>query len=286
MRKQVSFITGLFLLNLSLPAQDDKILEIIKNWNVPDRVSSITNHFELASKETNTIYKIHIHLPLTYFDGNKKYPVFYVTDGFYTSGLASATFDMLSMPKQVSEVIIVAIDYDSYDMVDYSRNRFRDHMPTHVTGYEPSGGADKFLAFFENELFPFVEKNFRADSSERCYSGHSSGALFGAYVLLEKPQLFNKYMLGSPAYWWDNNDIINKAKKSSDKLKGQHLIIYTYEYENKNQLMNFNEFNNILKSSLGQNSVIDKVYKNETHHSVAITAFSEAVRVLYGIKSK
>ncbi len=284
MKKQMLFFAGLFLLNFSLYSQDDKILKIIKDWNVPDRVSSITNHFELVSKETGATYKIHIHLPLTYFDSDNTYPVFYVTDGFYTSGLAAATFDMLSMPKQVSEAIIVAIDYVSYDMVDYSRNRFRDHMQTHVTGYEPSGGADKFLAFFEKELFPFVERNFRADASERCYSGHSSGALFGAYILLSKPHLFNKYMLGDPAYWWDNREIIERAKKSSGKLKGLQLLIYTYVTEDENQLKDFNEFNDIIKGSLGQELVIDEVYKNETHHSVAITAFSKAVRALYEIK--
>jgi len=91
-------------------------------------------------------------------------------------------------------------------------------------------------------------------------------------------------MLGDPAYWWDNREIIERAKKSSSILKGQQLRIYTYVTEDENQLKDFNEFNDIIKGSLGQEFVIDEVYKNETHHSVAITAFSKAVRALYEIK--
>ncbi|MCL1114934.1 hypothetical protein L2703_15195 [Shewanella basaltis] len=38
---------------------------------------------------------------------------------------------------------------------------------------------------------PFVEQHFRVDTQQNTFVGNSLGGLFGAYVLLEQPTLFN-----------------------------------------------------------------------------------------------
>ena len=61
-----------------------------------------------------------------------------------------------------------------------------------------SGGAPKFLAFFKNELIPFIETKYRADASQRVLMGSSFGGTFTLYALFSEPGLFHGYVAASP----------------------------------------------------------------------------------------
>jgi hypothetical protein len=71
--------------------------------------------------------------------------------------------------------------------------RARDYTPTKETRLPQSGGADQFLAFMKNELFPFMETNYKADSKNRILMGCSLGGLFTLYTLFTQPELFSGY---------------------------------------------------------------------------------------------
>jgi predicted alpha/beta superfamily hydrolase len=62
-----------------------------------------------------------------------------------------------------------------------------------------TGGAPEFLDFIERELIPFVSANYACDNQIRMLGGYSFGGLFGLYALFHKPELFQKYFIGSPS---------------------------------------------------------------------------------------
>ncbi len=91
--------------------------------------------------------------------------------------------------------------------------RSRDLIPTHVPQDQimvypeatpESGGADRFLAFIEHELFPLVEKEYRVDTTNRGFIGSSYGGLFAAWTMVNRPELFQRYIMASPALYWDD----------------------------------------------------------------------------------
>ena len=136
----------------------------------------------------------------------KRYPVIYTTDADWHMDLLSGTTEFL-----LPEVIIVGISWQRNmpSNVDYGdsrayASRFRDysftsHSKPEVQEKYQFGKADAFLRFIQQDVMPKVEKQYRVAPNANAYLGYSMGAGFGAYVLLEAPNTFTHYLLGSPS---------------------------------------------------------------------------------------
>lgn len=265
-----------------LTAQVDKIAQITEQY--PVKYKGSVDERYLISSEVNSTFKLNIYLPISYNESEDIYPIMILTDACLGSGIAQTTFDLLTWKKTIPEVIVIGIDYPYTDMTQLQRYRFRDMMPTHVEGYEPSGEADKFINFIEKELFPYIQNNYRVDTTDRAFYGHSAGGNLGSHILLEKPYLFNRYVIGSPAYYWDDNEIIKRIQ-GMDKVGGKsEIVIYSYMGGNEGDgmLNNWNTFNNLLKEKISsQIHFRDQIYKDEGHYSVYLSAFSTAIKFIY-----
>jgi enterochelin esterase-like enzyme len=58
----------------------------------------------------------------------------------------------------------------------------------------PTGDGGVFPQFIKNELIPMIEKEYPVDPSGRTLAGHSAGALFTAFALLDQPGLSSNYI--------------------------------------------------------------------------------------------
>lgn len=160
----------------------------------------------LQDPATKRSYEIHIQLPIDYTP-DKKYPVVYMTDSPYTFPITVGAARYPANFKKMEDVMYVGISWQSDVSPGYSRQR--DYTPTIVTkGYkDPTGEADKHLKFIREFVIAHIEGNYSVDPANRTYLGNSYGGLFGAYVLLTRPETFANYILGSPSLWWDNQTI-------------------------------------------------------------------------------
>ena len=260
----------------------DKIAQMMKN--LPVNYKGSVDERYLISSEVNCTFKLNICLPVSYNESEDIYPIMILTDAYSATGIAQSTFDCLTLSKTSPDVIVVGIDYPYTDFTQLQRYRFRDMLPTHVEGYEPSGDADKFINFIEKELFPYIQNNYRVDTTDIAFYGHSAAGLLGSHILLEKPNLFNRYVIGSPGYYWDDNEMIKRIQ-GMDKVGGKSkIVIYSYiggnEYDGS--LNNWNTFNNLLKEKISsQIHFKDQIYKDEGHYSVYPAAFSTAIKFIY-----
>jgi predicted alpha/beta superfamily hydrolase len=265
-----------------LTAQVDKIAQMTEQ--LPVNYKGCVDERYLISSEVNSTYKLNIYLPLSYNESEDIYPIMILTDASLGIGIAQTTFSLLTGVKTIPEVIVIGIDYPYTDMTQLQRYLFRDMMPTHVEGYEPSGDADKFISFIEKELFPYIQNNYRVDTTDRAFYGHSAGGNLGSHILLEKPYLFNRYVLGSPGYYWDDNEIIKRIQ-GMDMVGGKsEIVIYSYMGGNEGDgmLNTWNTFNNLLKEKISsQIHFRDQIYKDEDHLSVYLSAFSTAIKFIY-----
>lgn len=153
-----------------------------------------------------------VRVPPSYAGGAAKYPVLYMTDGDRQIGHTVATIDFLAREGRMPEVIVVGVS---------NTDRTRDLTPTHVAAPNfdgrpfpapTSGGADKFLAFFETELIPAIESRYRTQPY-RVFAGHSFGGLFAMHALFSKPRLFNAVIAVSPTLIWDDRYVARRAEE-------------------------------------------------------------------------
>ncbi|MEZ6023767.1 MAG: alpha/beta hydrolase-fold protein [Hyphomonadaceae bacterium] len=70
--------------------------------------------------------------------------------------------------------------------------------------WQGSGGADAFFDYVESTIIPFVEQRYDVSREDRVLVGKSTSGLGATYALLQRPGLFNRYVIVSPALWWDD----------------------------------------------------------------------------------
>lgn len=180
------------------------------------RLAGVQTHL-LRSSRLQAVYRIWVASPFAPLDDAEPLPVLYATD-------ANLTFDVLkglawSLQDQgrgVAPFLLVGLGYPGEGPAAGQLLRMRDMAfpgypsfslapPQTAAGVltaEPGapdyGCADDFLDFLGAEVFPFVEATYGAASAERAYFGHSLGAGFGVYAMIERPTLFSRLLLSSP----------------------------------------------------------------------------------------
>lgn len=176
---------------------------------------------EIQSEKLSEKRELNIYLPEGYnAQDSIKYPVIYLLDGslnedfIHIVGLVQ--FSSFEWVNQIPKSIVVGVS---------TIDRRRDYtFPTKVQSekerFPSSGHSEKFISFIEEELQPFVEKKYNTNQ-EKTIIGQSLGGLLLTEILLEKPYLFNKYIIISPSLWWSNGAILQKNinKNYSEKIK-------------------------------------------------------------------
>ncbi len=163
-----------------------------------------------------------VRTPAGYENNNAKYPVLYMTDGDAHMDHTSSTIEFLTRNGRISDLIVVGVT---------NTDRTRDLTPVKSTAKNAagelqaptSGGADNFLKFFQTELFPEIEKQYRVQPY-RIFAGHSLGGLFAIHAMISKPGLFNSYVSVSPSLQWENAEALKRAE---DFLKNQKELNVT-----------------------------------------------------------
>lgn len=202
-------LLAIFLIccQLSIKAQLAEKVELTKD----NQLLGLGTYYTVRSEILQEDRPIIISLPKGYEEGEANYPVLYLLDGLQNIKHVVGTVELLTESGIVPPVIIVGIE---------SLDRSRDFTPstagenvyggTGDSGIPQSGGAPRFLQFLQNELIPYVEYNYRTHPY-RILEGHSFGGLFSVFTLMEKPELFDAFIIQSPALWWNSEEMSKKA---------------------------------------------------------------------------
>lgn len=176
---------------------------------------------KMKSKTLNEDRTLNIYLPQGY-DKTKSYPVIYLLDGsmnedfIHVTGLVQFFNQMYSMP----EAIVVGIAN-----VDRKRDfTFHTDLKDLQKDYPTTGHSDKFIAFLEKELKPYVESQFK--TTDKYLFGQSLGGLLATEILLKKPEMFNNYFIISPSLWWDDESLLKQAPQLLAKSPDTKKFVY------------------------------------------------------------
>ncbi len=145
---------------------------------------------------TGRDYELYVKLPDSYDPStDKSHPVIYIADARWHIEIISG-----SMEHLVEDAVLVGISWEKG--IPIQQSRMRDYTPDKYTGENynhPTGQALEHLAFIRDNVFKYVESEYKIDPTQRTYFGYSVSGTFGSYILLTQPNTFRNYIIGSPA---------------------------------------------------------------------------------------
>ncbi len=226
MRKLCSILSLIIASSLSpFACADDAPPYVLPNTEVRD----------IHAAHLNRDYQLYVSLPDSYRSGNQSYPVVFVTDAPYAFPVTRAIEARVTgHSKDLREFILVGLSYAKGDTAEFSRRR--DYTPSpngaqdatsDMPGRKPVfGEAEGYRRFVADEVFPFIASHYRADMQHKIFAGHSYGSLFGAYVLLTEPSMFDGYVLGSPSLWYDDHLLFAREREYAATHKDLPARVY------------------------------------------------------------
>ncbi len=192
----------------------------------------------IQSTSVEDDFYLYISVPKNYESSEKTYPVLYILDGDMAYGMAASIARYLQFGGNIPELIIVGIGYGTLRK-DEGNMRQRDYSPTEKSSKAGiTGGAQNFLNFLTDELFPYIDSTYRTDKNDKTVFGYSMAGLFGLYTLFNKPETFNRYIIGSPYLLWDNAVIFNEEERSLNKIYRNKCKSFYFCWAVKNQQKN------------------------------------------------
>jgi Predicted hydrolase of the alpha/beta superfamily len=174
-----------------------------------------SHHFQVPGSGRR--YPLWVSLPASYDQQPERhYPVLFVTDAPWSFPIIHGLRALMGRgDARFDEFILVGLP--PQEGLSLRDSRSRDYTPTDPrqrAGFDPEdyeapeyGQAAAWRDAIEQQVLPLVASHYRADMHRKVYAGHSYGGLFGSYVLLTRPQLFDTYILGSPSLWFDQGEI-------------------------------------------------------------------------------
>jgi len=226
-------------------------------------------------------YELQILLPGSYGSSNKKYPVVYLMDSQWDFPLVKSIYGQQLYDKFIPEMIIVGITWGG-TKPNYDSLRIRDYSPTHHSSVPQSGGADKFLSFMKNELFPFIESSYPADSANRIMMGCSFGGLVTLYAMFSQPKMFSGYVAASPYTGWDNQYIYKFEKDYFQSNSARPVKLYLTVGDVEPSKPGFEKFVAHLASrNYSAVSIQSKVLENTGHSGTKSETFGRGLQFYF-----
>jgi len=206
----------------------------------------------------------------------------YVLDGAAWTGQFEHAADVAAQAGRAQPIVIVGVGY--VDIAGTAWRRKRDFTPNFgQTDSAPSthatGGAAAFLHVLRDEIIPYAESHYPIDPRCRGLIAHSYAGLFAAYTLKRTPDLFDRYLIISPALWFDNYHVFQEqpaptqpttiALASDAKTQGVSHMARDVE-----------RYGDMLSGNAAFSASVH-LYPGATHMSVVPLAFTDAIPLLY-----
>jgi len=172
--------------------------------------------FTIEAPQLGYTKKIWIYLPKNYDSTKKKYPVIYMHDAQNLFDAKTSYIGEWNVDEKLdslnAQVIVVGIEHGN-------EKRMEELTPYKNSKYG-GGNADNYLEFIVKTLKPEIDTKYRTKTSARntAIMGSSIGGLVSYYAILKYPEIFGKAGIFSPAFWFNQKEIIELTEKTP-KLK-------------------------------------------------------------------
>lgn len=249
---------------------------IVQAKELPAYALPMSEVIPIHAEANNKDYELYVQLPKSYKETNTHYPLIVVNDVRFAFTTTIGAMQLMG-GHDAQEAIIVGISYSKGD--DYNVSRNRDYTPTSSPGikntstdvpHKQYGYAKEYTKFIAEQVISLLQKKYRVDAKNKIFVGHSYSGLLGTYILLNKPDLFNHYIIGSPSLWYDKKVIFKKEidYARNNKILPANVMMYVGSLDDST-MIDLLMFEKQLRSRNYQGLKLHvEVLKDETHHSV------------------
>lgn len=152
----------------------------------------------LRSECVGQDYRIGVWFPFSYGMSDRRYPVLYVPDAEFAFGLATSLMPILIGGGEIPELLVVGISYHGIaDWREHGILRDRDFCPPGFQNPPSESRLPSYTTFYQQELFPFIESEYRGNPDDRALFGFSSGGFFAMHCMLTQPGMFHRFIAAS-----------------------------------------------------------------------------------------
>ena len=210
--------------------------------------------------------------PSYYLHENEKYPVLYMVDADYNFHYVTGLIELLSsISENIPEMLVVG--FSSKGTATYRKQS----KPPYAV--KDKGTADITLNFFEKELIPYIEQNYKVNNY-KILAGHSIGGLFSTYAMLNKDQLFDAFIAISPSLWWED-EAVKRVTGDKFRDKQQNKANYYITLANEKG-MGVHGFVELLQSKGPRSLELHfKHFPDESHGTVGLPSYRWALQDLF-----
>jgi predicted alpha/beta superfamily hydrolase len=239
-------------------------------------------------KEDRTVY---VYLPESYSDsrGYRKYPVLYVRDGgkFFQSFAGAVQHLAADATPHVPEMIMVAIVETDRVRDSSSTRSLQGFTGKTDEGFSTSGGGASFLRFLEQELVPYIDKEF-STSPYRIYCGYSFTGLSVVDAFLDEDTVFDAFLMVDPSWWWDDYVMEKRARTAlpgRNFNRTQLFMAATSESYPEKYFIKARDINSLAEilrraNPAGLEWQFER-YADESHHSMALRALYDGLTYFF-----
>lgn len=266
--------------------------------------------FDLPTASNGVNYRIFVRSPLREPAEGEKSSSFYFLDALANMTPAAAMSYNYEIFNYIPSAYFIGIGYQNEGDGPWTQeNRTRDYTPTSFTpaaghflenspqDWKNSGGAPAFFDVVETEIIPFIERTFDVDPIDRVLIGKSTSGLGATYAALERPDLFNRYVIISPAIWWDDwllprqDRWVMQAARQTEKnnyTRETRIYFAVGEAEERLDLVtDLYVLANALRKRRNPNLKVNlEVLRGEQHEGVFPAAFMRGIAGVYAGETK
>lgn len=193
----------------------------------PPKKDGVEKIYATSVKDSFTIFTA---LPDTYdAKGKQRFPVVYLLDANLYFDIMATALRRYAEVGLAPEVILVGIGYKDMQVMDSLRNRDYTY-PLAIPEYEmtTSGGADKMLSFFDEQLIPYIDSTYLTDATRRVLMGHSLGGYFTLFTLQQQlkgaTNKWHGFVAASPSLHYNGYYLLDRMAETPatvrpDKMK-------------------------------------------------------------------
>jgi predicted alpha/beta superfamily hydrolase len=125
----------------------------------------------------------------------------YVPDGEYIAPAVMGLMPTHMGSGAVPEMLVVGVQHHGISSWEEVRDlRYREFLPQCDLPPEKLTRLAQYTRFYREELFPLIEREYRASAGDRAIFGFSAGGMFALQMLLTQPGMFRRHVAAS-CYW-------------------------------------------------------------------------------------
>lgn len=211
------------------------------------------------------------------------WPAVMFMDGDDQFRFAVDAYRALQAGSEVPPLLLVGVGYGA-SYTKPGNRRIRDYTPRAIATEAGSGGADAFLGFLTDTLWPELARRHTLREDVRGIAGHSLGSLLALHALFQRRPFFNRILASAPSLFWDDRALLchaGRLQRTGVALPAR-LFLGVGEGDTPSMKGDLERLESQLAARpFPQLEVISRRFHRRDHYNVLPDAFREGLQRLF-----